>query len=83
MCYKDAIFISPHKFLGGPGSSGILLVKKNILHMKKPHRPGGGIVFFVNDLDHEFVNDAEAVEESGTPGIIQDIRAGLVFQLKE
>jgi selenocysteine lyase/cysteine desulfurase len=83
LAYKDAIFLSPHKLLGGPGSSGILLAKRNILRSHKPQRLGGGIVFFVNEMDHEFVSDKQEREESGTPGIIQDIRAGLVFQLKE
>lgn len=57
MAYKDAIYFSPHKLVGGPGSSGILIAKKSILYSKKPHRFGGGIVFFVNEMDHEFVSD--------------------------
>jgi len=83
LAYKDAIFLSPHKLPGGPGSSGVLLAKKNILVNPKPQRPGGGIVFFVNELDHDFEAAKQEKEESGTPGIIQDIRAGLAFQLKE
>ena len=79
MAYKDAIFLSPHKLVGGPGSSGVLLAKKNVICSSKPHRTGGGIVFFVNEIDHEFISDTQEREESGTPGIIQDIRAGLVF----
>jgi selenocysteine lyase/cysteine desulfurase len=55
------------------------LAKKDILKSTKPHRLGGGIVFFVNELEHEFLSDKQEREESGTPGIIQDIRAGLVF----
>ena len=81
--YKDAVFISPHKFVGGPGSSGILIAKRDCLKSWRPQRLGGGIVFFANEQDHEFIADKEEREESGTPGIIQDIRAGLVFQLKE
>ena len=54
LAYKDAIFISPHKFIGGPGSSGVLLAKKNLLFDRKPDRPGGGPVFFVNEIDHEY-----------------------------
>ena len=69
--------------MGGPGSSGVLIAKKNILFSKKPARSGGGIVFFVDELDHEYVSNVEELEESGTPGIVQDIRAGMVFQLKE
>jgi selenocysteine lyase/cysteine desulfurase len=83
LAYKDAIFLSPHKLVGGPGTSGVLLAKKNVLFSRKPHRLGGGIVFFVDEIDHEFVSNIQELEESGTPGIIQDIRAGLVFQLKE
>ena len=65
--------------VGGPGSSGVLIAKKNIFHSKKPHRFGGGIVFFVNETDHEFVANVEELEEAGTPGVISDIRAGLAF----
>ena len=79
LAYKDAVFFSPHKLLGGPGSSGVLIAKKNILYSKKPARAGGGIVFFVDELSHEYVASVEELEESGTPGIIQDIRAGLAF----
>jgi selenocysteine lyase/cysteine desulfurase len=79
LAYKDAVFFSPHKLVGGPQSSGVLIAKKKILFSKKPARAGGGIVFFVNELDHEFVADVEELEESGTPGVIQDIRAGLAF----
>ena len=65
--------------LGGPGSSGVLIAKKKILYSKKPARVGGGIVLFVNEMDHDYVANAEELEESGTPGILQDIRAGLAF----
>ena len=82
-CYKDALFISPHKFVGGPGTSGILLAKKKLLRDRKPERVGGGPVFYVNELEHEFEANIEDLEESGTPGILQDIRAALAFQLKD
>ena len=49
LTYKDAVYISPHKFVGGPGSSGILVAKKKLLLSRTPHRVGGGPVFFVND----------------------------------
>ena len=65
--------------IGGPGSSGVLLAKKNIIFSRKPHRFGGGIVFFVNEIDHEFVQNVEELEEAGTPGVVQDIKAGLAF----
>lgn len=77
------MFISPHKFIGGPGSSGVLIAKKSLLFDRKPDRPGGGPVFFVNEIDHEYIGNVEELEEAGTPGVLQDIRAGLVFQLKE
>jgi len=80
--YKDAVFISTHKLVGGPGSSGLLLAKKALLFDRKPFRPGGGPVFFVNEVDHEWVGDIEELEEAGTPGVLQDIRSGLAFQLK-
>ena len=83
LCYKDVIFLSPHKMVGGPGSSGILLTKKKLIRSRKPDRAGGGPVFFVNEIDHEFVADIEELEEAGTPGVLQDIRAGLCFDLKE
>lgn len=83
LAYKDAVFFSPHKMIGGPGSSGILIAKKNIIATSKPQRLGGGIVFFVNEMEHEFLADKQEREEAGTPGVIQDIRAGLVMQLKE
>lgn len=79
LCYKDAIYISPHKFVGGPGSSGILVAKKKLMFDRKPDRVGGGPVFFVNELDHEFIANTEELEEAGTPGIIQDIKAALAF----
>lgn len=79
----DAIFLSPHKFIGGPGSSGILIAKKGILNLSKPHRLGGGIVEFVNRKSHIYVNNPEVAEEAGTPNIIGDIKAGLAFKVKD
>ncbi len=61
----------------------MLIAKKNILFSKKPARSGGGIVFYVDEQSHEYVSNVEELEEAGTPGVVQDIRAGLVFQLKE
>ena len=83
LAYKDAVFLSPHKLVGGPGSSGVLISKKNLLVGKHPDRAGGGPVFFVNELDHEWVANIEELEEAGTPGILQDVRTGLAFDLKE
>ena len=70
LCYKDAIFLSPHKLVGGPGSSGVLIAKKTLLYDKLPDRIGGGPVFFVNEKDHDFVANVEELEEAGTPGVI-------------
>ena len=65
--------------MGGPGCSGVLLAKRDALVSAKPYRVGGGVVFFVNELEHDYIADKQEREESGTPGIIQDIRCGLVF----
>ena len=81
--YKDAVFISPHKFIGGPGTPGVLVVKKDVLKNRVPAVPGGGTVAYVNTVEHRYLEDPEAREEGGTPAIIESIRAGLVFQLKE
>ena len=70
LAYKDAVFLSPHKLVGGPGSSGVLVAKRNVIASSKPSRLGGGIVFFVNEMEHEFLADKQEREESGTPGII-------------
>jgi len=81
--YKDAVFISPHKFIGGPGTPGVLVVKKDVLKNRVPAVPGGGTVAYVNPVEHRYIEDPEHREEGGTPAIIESIRAGLVFQLKE
>ena len=70
LAYKDAVLVSPHKMMGGPGSSGVLIVKKSLVLSKTPDRVGGGPVFFVNELDHEFTANVEELEEAGTPGVI-------------
>ena len=81
--YKDAVFISPHKFIVGPGTPGVLAVRKDLLHNRVPSVPGGGTVAYVNALEHRYLSDPEHREEGGTPAIVESIRAGLVFQLKE
>ncbi|CAF3941093.1 unnamed protein product [Rotaria sordida] len=81
--YKDAIFISTHKFLGGPGTPGILIAKKHLFSLKPPKSCGGGTVNFVTRTCREYNYDFEIREEGGTPDIIGCIRAGLVFQLKD
>ncbi|MCA9569158.1 MAG: aminotransferase class V-fold PLP-dependent enzyme, partial [Myxococcales bacterium] len=83
LVYKDAIFISPHKFIGGPGTPGILVAKRSLFRNKVPAWPGGGTVSYVSSRDHDYLPDPEHREEGGTPAIVESIRAGLVFQLKE
>lgn len=83
LAYKDAIFLSPHKFIGGPGTPGVLVVKRKLCRNTVPTVPGGGTVSYVTSRLHNYVTSIERREEGGTPGIIESIRAGLVFQLKE
>ena len=80
---KDAVFISPHKFIGGPQTPGVLVVKRLLLRNTVPTCPGGGTVAYVNQSEHRYITDPVHREEGGTPAIIESIRAGLVFQLKE
>jgi selenocysteine lyase/cysteine desulfurase len=81
--YKDAMFISPHKFIGGPGTPGVLVVRRDLLTNPVPAVPGGGTVTYVNQDHHLYLTDPEHREEGGTPAIVESIRAGLVFALKE
>ena len=84
LMYKDAVIFSGHKFLGGPGTPGVLIVKRRILPQNdaKPTNPGGGTVFYVTDEHHRYLSNKEEREEGGTPFVIGDIRLGLVMQLK-
>jgi len=82
-CAKDAVFISPHKFVCGPGTPGILVVKKQLLNNSVPAVPGGGTVVYVTPEDHRFISDHERREEGGTPAIVESIRAGLVFGVQQ
>jgi selenocysteine lyase/cysteine desulfurase len=79
----DAVFLSPHKFVGGPGTPGILVAKQSLFLNKVPAVVGGGTVLYVTPEDHVFVSDVERREEGGTPAIIESIRAGLVFSLQQ
>ncbi len=81
--YKDAIFLSPHKFIGGPGTPGLLIAKRHLFKNSVPTLPGGGTVRYVSSFDHKYLDDTVHREEGGTPAIVESIRAGLVFQLKE
>jgi selenocysteine lyase/cysteine desulfurase/CRP-like cAMP-binding protein len=83
LAYKDAIFISPHKFVGGPGTPGVLVAKRALFRNAVPAVPGGGTVSFVSPTRHSYHEDPVHREEGGTPAIVESIRAGLVFQLKE
>lgn len=80
---KDALFFSTHKFIGGPGTPGILVVKKALIKNLQPSVIGGGTVSFVTPDNHTFLPVGERREEGGTPAIIESIRAGLVLQLKQ
>jgi len=82
-CSKDAVFLSPHKFVGGPGTPGVLIVKKQLLKNSVPASPGGGTVLYVTPVDHQFIANHERREEGGTPAIIESVRAGLVFKLQQ
>jgi selenocysteine lyase/cysteine desulfurase len=83
LAYKDAIFLSPHKLVGGPGTPGILVVRRELLANRVPDVVGGGTVAYVNPTEHRYLDDPEHREEGGTPAIVESIRAGLVFQLKQ
>ena len=79
----DAIFFSPHKFLGGPGTSGVLVFDSRIYTNKVPDHPGGGTVFWTNPWgEHKYFDDIEMREDGGTPGILQSIRTSLCLNLK-
>lgn len=82
--YLDAIFFSPHKFLGGPGSSGVLIFNKNLYKNIVPDNPGGGTVTFTNPWgEHGYFSDIETREDGGTPAFLQTIRIALSIQLKD
>ena len=81
--HKDAIVLSPHKFIGGPGTPGVLAVRRELLTNRVPDVVGGGTVAYVNPDEHVYLSDPVHREEGGTPAIIEAIRCGLVFQLKD
>jgi selenocysteine lyase/cysteine desulfurase len=83
MTGKDAVFLSPHKFVGGPGTPGVLVVKRRLLRNRVPSVPAGGTVLYVSPRRHRYHPDPVVREEGGTPAIVESIRAGLVFALKE
>jgi selenocysteine lyase/cysteine desulfurase len=81
--HKDAVFLSPHKFPGGPQTPGVLVVRRELVRNAVPTAPGGGTVAFVDPVGHRYLDDPVAREEGGTPAIIESIRAGLVVALKQ
>ncbi len=83
LAHKDAVFLSPHKFIGGPSTPGVLVARRELFTNRVPDVPGGGTVAYVNDAEHEYLPEPEHREEGGTPAIVDSIRAGLVFQLKQ
>lgn len=82
--YLDAVTFSPHKFLGGPGSSGVLVFNKKLYKNLVPDNPGGGTVTYTNPWgEHQYIADIEVREDGGTPGFLQVIKAALAIKLKE
>ncbi|XP_046395677.1 uncharacterized protein LOC124162951 [Ischnura elegans] len=81
--YKDAMFFSVHKFIGGVQTPGVLIAKKSLFKNSVPNGCGGGSVFFVSRDSHRYLKDTELREEGGTGAVVESIRAGLVMQLKE
>ncbi|WP_457588255.1 aminotransferase class V-fold PLP-dependent enzyme [Ensifer canadensis] len=79
----DAVVISPHKFIGGPSTSGVLILRRDAAAATKPSWPGGGTVKFVSPTGHDYSQSLEAREEAGTPNVVGDIRAALAFLVKE
>jgi selenocysteine lyase/cysteine desulfurase len=82
--YLDAITFSPHKFLGGPGASGVLVFNKKLYKNLVPDNPGGGTVSYTNPWgEHDYIDDIETREDGGTPGFLQAIKIALAVKLKE
>ena len=78
----DAIVASPHKFIGGPGASGVLVLRRAAVVHDVPTLPGGGTVSFVSPWSHDYLSDVVAREEAGTPNVVGDLRAALCFMIK-
>ena len=79
----DAVVLSPHKFVGGPGASGLLVIRRDAVRSDRPSLPGGGTVRFVSPHGHDYAESVESREEAGTPNVVGDIRAALVLALKD
>ncbi|MDH2326944.1 aminotransferase class V-fold PLP-dependent enzyme [Cereibacter sp. SYSU M97828] len=80
---KDAVVFSAHKFPGGPGASGVMIVRDGIVRRQTPTLPGGGSVSFVSPDGHRYSTRVTAREEAGTPNVVGDIRAALVMLVKD
>ena len=79
----DAVFFSPHKFLGGPGSSGVMVFCSSLYKNPTPDQPGGGTVDWTNAWgEYKYIDDIEAREDGGTPGFLQAIRTALSIEVK-
>jgi selenocysteine lyase/cysteine desulfurase len=82
--YLDAVLFSPHKFLGGPGTTGILIFNEKLYSNSIPDNPGGGTVDWTNPWgEHKYVDDIEAREDGGTPAFLQTIKSAMCMKLKE
>ena len=82
--YFDAVFLSPHKFIGGPGSIGLLVVNKRVYDPSlPPTHPAGGTVTYVSSMGYDFYSDVQERERAGTPGVLQILKAALAFEIKE
>jgi selenocysteine lyase/cysteine desulfurase len=82
--YLDAVYFSPHKFLGGPGTSGVLVFNKKLYKNMIPDCPGGGTVSWTNPWgEHKYIDNIEEREDGGTPGFLQTIKTALAINLKE
>lgn len=79
----DAVVVSPHKFVGGPGASGVLVLRRDAVRETRPSVPGGGTVRFVSPWGHDYSADVAVREEAGTPNVLGDIRAALAFLVKD
>ncbi len=82
--HLDAVFFSPHKFLGGPGSSGVMVFNKHLYNRTVPDHPGGGTVEWTNPWgEHSYFDDIELREDGGTPGFLQAMRTAMAIEVKE
>lgn len=82
--YLDAIYFSPHKFLGGPATTGVLIFNSKLYQLKTPDQPGGGTVKWTNPWgEHRYIDDIEEREDGGTPPFLQTIQTAFCIKLKE